>query len=72
MNFGDIDFIEIMITQRFITSRVDLYLLFSKVYIEYNSLTIRCLVDQGRLQGGRGEEPIETERIVVEKWCYFP
>ena len=29
-------------------------------------------VNQGHPQGGRGEYPPETKKIVVEKWCYFP
>ena len=31
----------------------------------------RNLSDQGRSQGGRGKPPPETEKNVVEKWCYF-
>ena len=27
---------------------------------------------QGRPQGDGGAPPPETEKIVVEKWCYFP
>ena len=33
------------------------------------------LMDHGRPQGGGeggGSFPPETEKIVVEKWCYFP
>ena len=26
----------------------------------------------GTPAGGKGEDPPETENIVVEKWCYFP
>ena len=28
--------------------------------------------NQGRPQGEGEASPPETERIVVEKWCYFP
>ena len=35
-------------------------------------LRISNNIIQGRCQGGRGKSPPpETEKIVVEKWCYF-
>ena len=38
-----------------------------------NKIKLWSLVYQGRSQGGRGEipPPHETEKNVVEKWCYF-
>ena len=29
-------------------------------------------ITHGRPQGVEGEAPPQTEKIVVEKWCYFP
>ena len=42
---------------------------FRIITLEFSYFTI---IKQGRRQEGGGVHPPETEKIVVEKWCYFP